>query len=452
MAQLMISISGVRGIVGETFTPEVALRMAAAFAEVAPPGPILVASDGRTSGDVFRSACLAGVGAMGRAAVDLGVAATPTTEMAVAIRNAAGAIIVTASHNPAEWNGLKFLDPDGIFIRQDGLDRLVARWQAADRQWGAWDRIEPVATWTGAAQAHVERILELDVIDVTACRKARIPVVLDTISASGGTVAPRLLEALGCSVTHVNAEITGRFTRMPEPVPEHIAPLGDLVRANGAAVGLVLDPDADRLALIDENGAAIGEEYTLALAVYAIRGKRRGGPVVVNVSTSRMIDDLARELGFPVHRTPVGEINVIEGMLACDADLGGEGNGGVIYRDLHLGRDGILGIALIVNLLAETGKSLSQLAALLPRYVILKHKLSVPPEKRSDALSRIASLAQELGADTDTCDGVKLMLPDRWLHVRPSNTEPVLRIIAEAPTKRDALALCEKARQAMPRA
>jgi len=449
MAGLMISTSGVRGVVGDTFTPEVALGMAAAFAEVAPPGPIVVASDGRTSGEVLRSACLVGLAAMGRAAIDLGVATTPTTAIAVPARNAAGAIIVSASHNPAEWNGLKFLGPDGTFIRQQTLDQLIVRWERGDFRWRAWDQIEAVTRWSEGARVHVDRVLALDVMDVGLCRRARIPVVLDTIFASGGTVAPRLLTELGCDVVQVNGEVTGRFTRMPEPVPENIASLGEVVRSSGAAVGLVLDPDADRLALIDENGAAIGEEYTLALAVYAIRRKKRGGPVVANLSTSRMLDDLAQMLSFPVYRTPVGEINVVEGMLARDADLGGEGNGGVIYRDLHLGRDGILGIALIVQLLAEERTPLSELLRVLPRYVIMKQKVSVPPDRRKEALGHVESLAKQLGAETDTCDGVKLILPDRWLHVRPSNTEPVLRIITEAPTEADALALCEQAHEAM---
>ena len=452
MATLMISISGIRGIVGESLTPEVALGMAAAFADVAPPGPILVASDGRTSGSVLRSACLAGLGAAGRVAVDLGVVTTPTTEVAVALRKAAGAIIVTASHNPAEWNGLKFLDPNGVFIRQKTLDRLVARWREGKPSWCAWDRTEATASWEGASEAHVERILALDVMDPERCRRARIPVVLDTICASGGGIAPALLDALGSPVTHVNAQITGRFPRMPEPVPEHISPVGETVRKAGAAAGLVLDPDGDRLALLDEHGTAIGEEYTLALAVYAIRRKKRGGPVVVNVSTSRMVDDLARMLDFPVYRTPVGEINVVEGMLARGADLGGEGNGGVIYGGLHLGRDGILGIALIVNLLAEEGCGLSDLVKRLPRYVISKQKATIPPGRRAEVLAGVEALAPTMGAEVDRCDGVKLVWPDRWLHVRPSNTEPVVRIIAEAPTEQDALCLCQRVRDMAPQA
>ncbi len=443
MSTLMISISGIRGIVGETLNPETALHMAAAFATVSPDGEILVASDGRTSGDSLRAACCAGLTAMGRTAVDLGVTTTPTTEIAVVAREAAGAIIVTASHNPAEWNGLKFLGPDGTFIRQEQVDRLIDTWRRGEFTWHRWDNVAPVIRWDGASSEHTERILELDVIDVDACRAAAFPVVLDTINASGGTIAPALLEKLGCRVTHVNGAIHGRFDRMPEPLPENIASVGAAVRESGAVVGLVLDPDSDRLALLDENGIAIGEEYTLALAVAAIRDKKPGGSVVVNVSTSRMIDDVAQRHGFTVYRTPVGEINVVDGMLALGAELGGEGNGGVIYGPLHYGRDGLLGIALIIDILARERVPLSELITRIPRYTIVKRKASVDPEIRGRVLESLRNAAPIRNAELDTCDGVKLIWSDRWLHVRPSNTEPVVRIIAEAPTDRDANDLCD---------
>ena len=441
----MVSISGIRGIVGESLTPVDATNLAAAFAHGAPPGPILVASDGRTSGDALRAACMAGLGACGRLAVDLGVATTPTTEIAVEERSAAGAIVVTASHNPAEWNGLKFLDPQGLLIRKGTLDAVMERWHAAECGWRSWESIVPSQTWTGAPDAHIRRILALDVVDAERCRRARIPVVLDTICASGGTVAPQLLARLGCRITQVNGEITGRFPRMPEPLPENIAAVGDVVREARAAVGLVLDPDGDRLALVDETGTAIGEEYTLALAVYAIRRMRPGGAVVVNVSTSRMIDDVARMLGFDVFRTPVGEINVVEDMLARGADLGGEGNGGVIDGGLHLGRDGLLAIALIIDLLAREECPLSELAGRLPRYTITKRKREVARERIPALLQALKDSAADRGAQLDTCDGVKLLWADRWVHVRPSNTEPVVRVIAEAPTQADSKALCDEA-------
>ncbi|HOT36169.1 MAG TPA: phosphoglucosamine mutase [Candidatus Latescibacteria bacterium] len=448
MGELIISISGVRGIVGEMLTPETALGMTAAFAEVAPEGEILVASDGRTSGDSLRAACLAALSAKGRTAVDLGVATTPTTEMAVILRKAAGAIIVTASHNPVEWNGLKFLDQEGVFLRQGQLDRLVSIWKRSVPEWKRWEFVQPVLNWDGAADAHVERILALDVVNAEACRQARLPVVLDTICASGGRIAPKLLRALGSPFVHVNAEITGKFTRKPEPVPENIRDVGEAVRANHAALGMVLDPDGDRLALLDETGEPIGEEYTLALSIYAVRRRARTrAPVVVNASTSRMVDDVGAMFGFPVLRTAVGEINVVEGMVKHGADLGGEGNGGVIYGGLHYGRDGLLGMAIILSLLAEEKCRLSDLVRKLPRYVISKQTATVPPEKRAAVLHRVRSLAAEMGAELDTCDGVKLVWADRWLHVRPSNTEPIIRIFAEAPTEQDARELCARAQE-----
>jgi phosphomannomutase len=449
---MMISISGVRGIVGETLTPEVALGMSAAFAEVAGPGEILVASDGRTSGTSLRAACLAAISAKGRAACDLGIATTPTTEMAVIERKAAGAIIVTASHNPVEWNGLKFLDSTGVFIRQPDLDRLVTLWRQGSPSWSSWSEVQPVCSWDGAAQLHVDRLCALKIVDVDACRKAHIPVVIDTICASGGLIAPELLEILGSPYFHVNGEITGRFTRKPEPVPENIAEVGEAVRKHGAALGMVLDPDGDRLALLDETGTPIGEEYTLALAVYAIRRREnRTGAVVVNASTSRMVDDVAAMLGFPIYRTAVGEINVVEGMYRHGADLGGEGNGGLIYGGLHYGRDGMLGIAVILSLLAEEKCKLSELIKQFPSYVISKQTAVVPSDKRAAVLDEIRNLAPSLGAELDTCDGVKLIWGDRWMHVRPSNTEPIIRIFAEAPSQEDALALCAQAQAVVAR-
>lgn len=446
MSTLMISISGVRGIVGDSLTPDVALNMSASFASIAPEGEILVATDGRTSGDMLKSACITGLAALGRQVTDLGVCTTPSTGIAVTSRGAAGAIICTASHNPSEWNGLKFLDPQGLFLRQHQLDALIGTWKNGAITWKSWDAMRPVERWDGAAAEHIDRILALDVVDVAKCREASIPVVLDTINASGGAIAPHLLERLGCRVTHVNADIHGRFGRMPEPLPENIASVGETVVSEGAAIGLVLDPDSDRLALLDETGRAIGEEYTLALAVRSIRSRKPHGPVVVNVSTSRMVDDIGAELGFDVIRTPVGEINVVQGMLDCGATLGGEGNGGVIYGDLHYGRDGILGIALIIDLLAREGATLSELCERIPKYTIVKTKAAVDPNRLQSALAAFKQLAEDKQIVTDTCDGVKLIWPDRWLHVRPSNTEPVVRTIAEAPTADDAQDLCDLAK------
>jgi phosphomannomutase len=445
MSALMISISGVRGIVGDSLDVTTALKMAAAYAETAIEGDILVASDGRTSGDSIRAACISGLNAMGRIAVDLGVATTPTTEMAVISRNAAGAIIVTASHNPHEWNGLKFLDSDGLFIRQNQLDRLIELWERDEIAWKSWESVAPTQRWDGASEAHIQAILDLDVVDVDACRKAGFQVVLDTINASGGVIAPMLLKQLGCVVEHINAEVNGEFARMPEPIPEHITDVGQVVRDSGAAVGLVLDPDGDRLALLDETGKPVGEEYTLALAIRSIRQRHPGGLVAVNVSTSRMVDDIAAELGFKVLRTPVGEINVVEGMLANGAELGGEGNGGIIYSPLHHGRDGLLGIALVLDLMAREQVPLSELIAKIPRYKIVKQKQAIDRARLADTLHEISELADKNGASLDTCDGVKLVWDDRWLHVRASNTEPVVRIITEAPTDAEAWELCELA-------
>jgi phosphomannomutase len=445
MSELIISISGVRGIVGDSLTPDVAMSMSAAFAGATGSGPVLVASDGRTSGELFRNACIAGLCGAGRDVVDLGVATTPTTEFAVPLRGAAGAVIITASHNPAEWNGLKFLGSDGTFVRQETVDAIKVGWQSGTHDWKPWDSAGSIERWTGASEVHVGAILGLDIINVDACRDARIPVVLDSICASGGTIAPMLLQALGCPTTQVNGEVTGLFPRMPEPIPANIVATGEAVRESGAAVGLVLDPDSDRLALLDHEGVPIGEEYTLALGIHSIRTRSNtNAPVAVNASTSRMVDDVGKQLGFDVIRTKVGEINVVDGMLGAGTELGGEGNGGMIYGPLHYGRDGLLGIAVILDLMARTGVSLRELTEVVPRYFIHKTKVSVERDSIAGLLDSIRDMASGKGAEADDTDGVKLVWHDRWLHVRPSNTEPVVRFMAEAPAEAEAVGLCDE--------
>jgi phosphomannomutase len=437
---LITSVSGVRGIVGKDLTPELVARYAAAFGVLAcghASPAVVIARDARTSGPMFAAAARAGLQSVGCRVIDCGLVPTPTAQLAVEHHRAAGGIVVTASHNPVEWNALKFVGPDGIFLDAETGRRLGET--ALGRDAGAvaragWDEIGGEEVDSAAVQRHLDLVLMLSMVGVGAIREKRYTIALDCVRGAGGTIMPELLERLGCRVIGIDLEPDGRFPRPPEPVPQHLERLCEVVRARGADLGLAVDPDGDRLALVDETGTAIGEDYTLALAVRAVL-ERTPGPVVVNLSTSLVVDDAAAKSGVVVERVPVGEANVARAMRERGAVIGGEGNGGVILPELHLGRDAPVAAALVLTLLAQSGATVSQLVADQPRYSIVKAKVT-----RADALAETyASLEGRFAdAEVDRQDGLRLAWNGRWLHVRPSGTEPVVRVIAEAPSARQA--------------
>lgn len=443
---LMVSVSGVRGRVGEALTPEVVARFAAAFGAWSlarsTSREIVVGRDSRVSGPMFFRAVSAGLQSVGARTVDLGMAPTPTVQLEVEHRHAAGGLAITASHNPIEWNALKFIGPSGLFLdAREGasmrafMDRGIPR--------ASWQELGTIESDDGAIERHISRILDLPVIDVTAIRAKRLRVALDTCHGAGATIMPALLERLGCDVVALNLTPDGLFHRPPEPVAENLGELEALVRSSGAVVGLATDPDVDRLALVDESGRAIGEDYTLALAARVVLRRERG-PVVVNFSTSRVVEDVASEFGCEVVRAPVGEVNVALRMRDAGAVVGGEGNGGVILPALHLGRDAPLAAALTLQLLVDEQVPLAAIVARSPQYRIVKDKLDRPPgtlEAVYDALR-----ADFPDASADDQDGLRLTWPDRWVHVRPSGTEPIIRVIAEAPTEAEARELVARCR------
>ncbi len=446
---LMRSVSGLRGIVDQDLTADVVSRYAGAFgAFLSARGgrTVALARDSRQSGPAFAAAAAEALTLAGLDVVDLGMAPTPTAQVAVETMNLAGGIVVTASHNPVEWNALKFMGPGGRFLQKaeaEELYRLVdlgARFDPAGRP----GRVTPDAT---AVERHLERLFALPWLDLAPVRARRFAVGLDCVRGAGATVMPRLLEALGCTVHPINLEPDGRFPREPEPIPEHLRELGVLVRDTRADLGIAVDPDVDRCALVDECGEPIGEDYTLAFAVRAVL-KRKAGPVVTNLSTSLVVDDAAKAVGgILVHRAPVGEANVVEEMTKRHAVIGGEGNGGVILPDVHLGRDAPVAAALALALLADAGRTVSGIVNSAPRYVIVKAKLARP---RGPLEPWYAALRKQLpGAREDRQDGLRLAMDDRWIHVRPSGTEPVVRIIAEAPTAVVANELVERGRIAL---
>jgi phosphomannomutase len=448
---LMVSVSGVRGRVGDALTPEVVATFAAGFGAWAHGGSargavrprVVVGRDSRVSGPMFHRVVVAALQSVGCDIIDVGIAPTPTIQLAVESLHAAGGLAITASHNPIEWNALKFIAPSGLFLSADegaamraAMDRGIPR--------ATWDQLGQVEIDHDAVARHLDRILELPYIDVAAIRARRVHVALDCVRGAGGVIMPALLERLGCRVSAINLDTDGRFPRPPEPIPANLGALESLVRESGADVGFAVDPDVDRLALVDETGRAIGEDYTLALATAAVL-RRRPGPVVTNLSTSRLIDDVAAEAKVPVIRAAVGEVNVALRMRAEGAPVGGEGNGGVIVSALHLGRDAPAGAALILQLLADAGgTTVSKLVGRWPRYAIVKDKMDRP----AGSLERVyAALKQTFpDASVDTQDGLRLAWGDRWLHVRPSGTEPIVRVIAEATSEAEARDLVAKAR------
>ncbi len=446
---LMVSVSGFRGRVGDPLTPELVTALAASFgAYLKRSGQgrrVCSGRDSRTSGPMFAAAAQAGLLSVGCDVVNLGVVATPTLLLYVRETGALGGLGITASHNPAEWNAMKFASGEGIFLDATAMAEFQRSVREEDPRRSPWDGLGSVTVAEDATERHVEGILALPQLDLEALRQRRFHVALDCVHGAGGVIMPALLERMGCTVSAIGTEADGRFPRDPEPTADHLTDLAELVRRSEADLGLAVDPDVDRLSLVDEAGRPLGEDYTLALAA-AVALRRTSGTVVTNLSTSQVVEDVARAYDSRVVRAPVGEINVARRMQTERAVVGGEGNGGVILPDLNHTRDAPLAAALILQHLVDEGVSLARAADRWPEYRIVKEKVSFPREALDAAYRH---LAEDLGApERDMTDGLRLDWPDRsaWLHVRPSGTEPVVRLIAEAPTEDAAHALVTRAR------
>src|SRR6266853_633166 len=449
---LMVGVSGIRGIVGKDLTDEVVGRYARAFGRWAKGRKpvVVVGRDARESGPAFERAVVDGLGSVGCAVVKVGLVPTPTVQLAVEHHAAGGGIAITASHNPIEWNALKFIGPDGIFL--DGADGARVQ-KLVGEDGGGRGSTGKVTTDEGAVERHLDAVLKLPAVDVEQIRKRKLTVALGAVRGAGGTVMRALLERLGCEVAGINLETDGHFPRSPEPIPENLGGLSTLVTRAGAALGIAVDPDVDRLAIVDETGTPIGEDYTLAFAVRAVMGgagaKGGKGVVVCNLSTSLVVEDAARDYGADVVRTPVGEVHVARTIVRLGAAIGGEGNGGVMYPALHTGRDAPVAAALLLTLLARDGRRVSELVGAAPRYAIVKAKAERGTRNAERGLEDVyAALRKRFPeASVDTQDGLRLAWQDRWLHVRPSNTEPIIRLIAEAPTHAAAEQLVDEGRR-----
>jgi phosphomannomutase len=443
---LMISISGIRGIVGDTLTPETIVKYASAYACYCNRGHIIVGRDGRITGknvlDVVSSTLLQ----MGCNVTDLGICPTPTVALAIEKFKAAGGISITASHNPMKWNGLKFFASTGLFLNADENREF---WRLADQpaKYVSWDSQGKYSLQNTFLDEHINEVLSLSYIDIGKIRSRKFKVVLDCVNAAGGIIVPRLLEKLGCEIIPIHCDVSGIFEHIPEPIPENLTSLCEKVREQRADIGIAVDPDVDRLVLINEKGEPFGEEYTIAACTKFILEKiinqqskienHKSLKVVVNLSTTRAVENIAKQYGVLTLRTPVGEINVAKKMKEVGAVIGGEGSGGIILPKVHLGRDAIVGIALILQYLTEFDGTLSELKTTLPQYFIIKGKVDLGTLNPDSILKQLA--ADYSVSDTiNTEDGLKIDFKDSWVHLRKSNTEPIIRIIAEAHTHAEA--------------
>lgn len=443
---LIKSISGIRGTIGgkvnENLTPLDVVKFTSAFGTWLQNNKnkknltLVVGRDARISGAMVNSLVTATLQGLGINVVDLGLSTTPTVEVMVPELNADGGIILTASHNPKQWNALKLLNDKGEFISGENGAEVLTLAENEDFNYAEVDDLGRYETRDDAFDIHIQKILDLPMVDAEAIKSKKFKVVVDAVNSTGGIAIPRLLEELGCEVVKLYCKPNGQFPHNPEPLKEHLGDICELVKKENADLGIVVDPDVDRLALVDENGELFGEEYTLvAVADYLLKNMK--GAAISNLSSSRALRDVARNLDSEYFASAVGEVNVVTLMKEKNAVIGGEGNGGIIYPDLHYGRDSLVGVALFLTHLAKENKSVSELRATYPSYFMGKKKIELTPDIDVDAL--LTKMEKEyLNEEISTVDGVKIDFEKNWVHLRKSNTEPIIRIYTEAFSQEEA--------------
>lgn len=427
----MVSTSGIRGVIGPGLDPIKIAGFTAAYGTVIKKGKVVVGRDSRVSGEMCKHAVISALVSVGIDVVDLGIVPTPTVEIAVTGLKAAGGICITASHNPSQWNALKFFNNKGEFIDKAFLDKLVKIHETKSYALKSYIKIGTVTEDFAWVDRHIKAVVGLPIINKPAIKRRKLKVVVDAVNGAGSDALPRLLEKLGVKVIRINCLGNGDFVHQPEPIPKNLTMLANAVKKHRADIGMACDPDADRLALIDEQAQAIGEELTLALAVKHVLAKKRG-QVVVNLSTSRVTEDVAAEAKAKTFYTPVGEANVVAGMRRHRAVIGGEGNGGVIYPAFHAGRDALLGAAITASLLAESGFTVSGLVGTLPKYYTIKQKAPLPQgyEQKVAKMEKAARKSFD-NLQIDRRDGLRFDFSRGWFQIRKSNTEPIYRLIVE---------------------
>jgi len=441
---LIRSISGVRGLTDSHLTPKISSIYARALHTSLPDGVIMAGRDSRPSGDMILHAMTEELVGLGRTVIQCGIVPTPTVQFMVHNTEAVGGFIVTASHNPVEWNGIKFLRPDSTFFHPEECQDLF---NMVDQNVELKKSKEAGIVWPeqNAIQKHVIACASISCIDLNRIQRRKFKVVIDAVNGAGAIALPNMLEALGCEVIELNCEPDGNFTRGTEPLPENLNDLSAMVKNYNADAGFAVDPDADRLAVVNEHGEPLGEEYTLVLAADGyINETGKKERFVVNLSTSLALEKLAHKNGSTVERSAVGEINVVNKMNEVNSNLGGEGNGGVILKECHLGRDSMVGATMVLNRMSQTENTLSEIHRTLPIFKIVKDKISVDTIDSDELIDKVSNLFND--ADKNDLDGIKFTWDDKWVHLRRSNTEPIMRIYAEAPSEDQALELVSKIR------
>jgi len=442
---LIKSISGIRGTIGgatgDTLNPLDIVKFTSAYATFIPrkTGKIVVGRDGRISGPMVRDVVCGTLVGMGFDVIDIGYASTPTTELAVRMSEADGGIIITASHNPRQWNALKLLNSEGEFLTAADGQRVLEIAEKEDFNYAEVDKLGHVTVDNSFDDRHIQSVIDLSLVDVDAIRKARFTVCVDSINSVGGIILPKLLERLGVGYTFLNRDVTGDFAHNPEPLEKNLQGIMQEMSTGKYNLGIVVDPDVDRLAFICEDGKMFGEEYTLvSVADYVL--SMTPGNTVSNLSSTRALRDVTQKHGGTYTAAAVGEVNVTTKMKEVNAVIGGEGNGGVIYPESHYGRDALVGIALFLTSLAKKGCKVSELRSQFPDYQIAKNRIDLTPETDVDAiLVKVKEMfAQDSDAVVNDIDGVKIDFPDRWVHLRKSNTEPIIRVYSEASTMEQA--------------
>lgn len=439
MSRLMTGVSGVRGVFGESLDPTVISKYAAHFGLLCGPGKIVVGRDSRTTGPAVFAAVSAALMSVGCDVIDIGIVATPTVLLAVKHHQAAGGIAITASHNPPQWNAMKFIDADGMFLPAEKATKFLA---SVDEpiDWVDWEAIGKLTRDEAAIERHIQKILDVPYLDLAKIKSRKFKVVLDSVNGAGGLCSPLILRALGCEVVEINSEPSGIFAHPAEPLNHNLVQLEEAVLAHDADLGFATDPDVDRLSIVGDHGRCIGEELSVALAELFVLAKDPGD-IVVNLSSSMISDHIAEQFGVKVHRTKVGEINVGKKMQELNSPIGGEGNGGVICPPVNYTRDAMAGMALILGLLAERETKLSILVDELPKYFFAKAKI----ERSFEELNKIMTIAPELLHDyaLDTQDGIKATRRDHWIHIRKSGTEPIIRVYVESDSVQGSQEICD---------
>ena len=437
---LKIGITGVRGIVGETFTPEVAVAFSQAFGTYINGGRCLVCHDPRPSGPMVKAAVIAGLLASGCEVLDLGTCPTPSLQLAVTSLHARGGIAITAGHNPSQWNALKFVREDGLYLNPTEAEELLDIFHQGEFAKATWDRIEPAVQRADAIEEHLASLTRS--FDVAAISNRNLKVVVDCCNGACSLLIPAWLRATGCDVLAINDNPTAPFPHKPEPAPEAMAQLIALVKADQADIGLSFDADGERLGIVTDRGEALSEEFTLAIAT-SIRLNQKAGPIVTNLSTTGAIEVIAASYQGTVIRTSVGQAYISEAVIEHNAILGGEGSGGVTVPEVHPTHDSAAATGLILEGLAHSGRRISEIAAELPKFTMLKYNLPAEPNRLYSFLQNFRAAIEREKLDYDFSDGIKVEFPDGWVHVRPSNTESIIRVIVEAPAAERARHLLE---------